>query len=221
MRSLTSPLSRSRALLPTLSALALASGLALTATAARAQYKVVGPDGSVTYTDKPQASRTPAPRSANGSTDPSAAPRGALPPALQAIANRYPVTLYTTGQCAGCDLARTWLKQRGVPYAEYTIGSNADVEALQSRFNARELPVVSIGRQVVRGFNSGELQSWVDAAGYPASSQLGAWQPPPPQPLVAPQAAAPAAEAASVLRRAPTASSAPATESNDRSRIRF
>jgi len=77
-------------------------GLALAATAAQAQgvYRVVGPDGAVTFTDRPpDAAARVEPLVRSGA--PPASP--ALPPGLREVAARFPVVLYTVPQCAPCD----------------------------------------------------------------------------------------------------------------------
>ena len=83
----------------------------LAALPAHAQYKVVGPDGKVTYTDRPpptSGSKVTSLSSrgvvASGPTDP------ALPLELREPAAKYPVTLYTvTGACEPCQSARQLL----------------------------------------------------------------------------------------------------------------
>jgi glutaredoxin len=144
------------------------------AAAAQAQYKVVAPDGKVTYTDR-------APTSGKfttlGAHPPAAAPQGdaALPLELREPASRYPVTLYvTTGACEPCDSARTLLRQRGIPYAEKQVQSNEDLEALQRLSGGRDAPTLSIGAQTLRGFAPAVWSSYLDSAGYPRESQLPA-----------------------------------------------
>jgi glutaredoxin len=148
-----------------LAALLLAAPLAL------AQFKVVGPDGKVTYTDRrPESAASGAKPLAVGGG--AAAPDPALPYELRQAATRYPVTLYTTARCAPCDAARNWLRTRGVPHAEKTISSNAENEALAHATGSNELPAMTIGPQVVRGFGAERWSALFDAAGYPAASQL-------------------------------------------------
>lgn len=180
---------------------------ALLAAPVLAQYKVIGPDGKVTYTDTPPpAGKVEAVNRPLGEIS----GQDGLPYALRQVAGRYPVTLMTTAQCAACDAARELLRQRGVPYTEKTIGSSADIEALVRSEGSQDLPVVRIGSQQLKGFNATEWQGYLDAAGYPKTSQL-----PPgyrfrdPSPLVPPtataQAAKPATTAASGVRSRPVA----------------
>jgi glutaredoxin len=183
------------------------AGLLLAAAAAQAQYKVVAPDGSVTYTDRPPAAAnakvTPIGRTAIAQAA-AANPELALPAELRAAMQRHPVTLYTSDSCAPCDSGRRLLQQRGVPFAERRIGTEEDAAALERLVGARTVPALSIGSQPLRGFNDADWASYLDVAGYPKQSRLPRnWQATPARPLVeranpaAPAAPAPpAAEAA-------------------------
>ena len=178
--------------LPRLAALALLLGGV--AVGAMAQtYKVVGPDGKVTYTDKPptaSAIKAPSQTTPGGdSTD------NGIPYATRQAMAKYPVTLYATKNCQGCDMARQALRQRGVPFTEYSITTNADIAALGSRFGGTESPVVQIGSQAMKGYSSTDLASYLDAAGYPAQARLTGYSWPPATPL-APRGAAQATAAA-------------------------
>lgn len=142
---------------------------------AQAQYKVIGADGKVTYTDRPPAS--------GGAKVTSLASRGvagtavdvALPLELRQPAARYPVTLYTvTGTCAPCEAARQLLRQRGIPYAEKQVQSPEDSEALERLSGARDAPTLAIGPQILRGLAPEVWRSYLDAAGYPRESRLPA-----------------------------------------------
>ena len=140
---------------------------------AQAQYKVVGPDGKVTYTD-----RAPPPSTAkftslgsrtiaSGPTDP------ALPLELRDPAAKYPVTLYTvTGACEPCQSARQLLRQRGIPYGEKQVQTPEDSEALERLSGGRDAPTLAIGSQMMRGLAPEVWGSYLDAAGYPRESRL-------------------------------------------------
>lgn len=174
------------------------AALAAAAGPAAAQYKVVGPDGSVTYTDRPPTA-APVQVTPLARREPAAPAASPLPFELQQLAARFPVTLYTQTECQPCDAARTQLRQRGVPYAEKRIVSDEDILALERLVGGRTVPALTIGQQALRGLNPGEWDSYLDAAGYPRESRLPrTWQPPEPVPLVAartpqagPRAAAP------------------------------
>jgi glutaredoxin len=139
---------------------------------ALAQYKVVGPDGKITYTDRPP------PAVAGGNVTPvrasggPAASSAALPAELRDVVQRYPVTLYTVADCAPCDAARTLLRTRGIPYSERLIVTGEDSDALQRIAGSRDAPTLTIGAQAMRGFSSDDWNSYLDSAGYPRDSRL-------------------------------------------------
>ncbi|HEX4511061.1 MAG TPA: glutaredoxin family protein [Burkholderiaceae bacterium] len=176
-----------------------------------AQYKVVAPDGSVTYTDRP-----PAGTATGKSTSTAAAPAMApLPTDLREPAARFPVTLYATQPCVPCDQARQWLKQRGVPFNEYSIDKPADVNTLKTRFGDSQLPVVTIGGQVLKGYSSADMQAYADAAGYPKENRLGAYKWPSAMPL------APPAQAVTLPAPPPVAPPPPSPPPPPRTGIQF
>ena len=146
------------------------------AAGALAQYKIVGPDGKVTYTDKPP---TAADIRLNNNGTPSAAngnAAGGLPVETRKAMGQYPVTLYAAKNCGPCDQARDALRRRGVPYSEYSINMDADIRALQSRFSTTTVPVIAIGSQLMKGYSSSDLQGYLDAAGYPAQAHLNGYR---------------------------------------------
>ena len=149
---------------------ALISGLVWAGVAAPAwaQYKVVGPDGRVTYTDRPPVDRPSQAVKSSGT----AAGNVDLPYALRNVVARYPVTLYTGTNCAPCDAGRNLLKSRGIPFTEKTVNTSDDVRALQSREGTNQVPVIRIGSKQIAGYEQGEWTSYLDAAGYPSQSAL-------------------------------------------------
>jgi glutaredoxin len=194
--------------LPPLPRLAAAASAALLLCApAWAVYKVVGPDGKVTFTDRPptETQGKVVPLNASGAE---AGGTAALPYELRTIASRFPVTLYTVPNCGPCDEGRALLRQRGVPYQERVAGgTDADVQAWLQRLGSKDAPGLTIGGQVVRGFAASTWNSYLDAAGYPRQSKLPpGYSAPAPQPLVAQAptpAPAPASDAAAPAAPAP------------------
>ncbi|MBP7665531.1 MAG: glutaredoxin family protein [Burkholderiaceae bacterium] len=169
--------------------------MALVATGpALAQFKVVGPDGKVTYTDRP------VPPPPGGQVQPlraavaaAAAARAPLPLELRGVAERFPVTLYTSPDCPPCDSGRNLLQQRGIPFSERVVSSDDDTAALQRITNGRTVPSLTVGGQALRGFLDTDWQATLDLAGYPKESKLPrGWSAGPATPLVA---RAPAPEA--------------------------
>ncbi|MBX3606533.1 MAG: glutaredoxin family protein [Piscinibacter sp.] len=188
--------------------------LAAAAGPAAAQYKVIGPDGKVTYTDR-QPSAREGKVSELGARPELPAAETPLPAELRQAASRYPVTLYTTSSaCEPCDAGRALLRQRGVPFRERLVVSNEDGEALQRLSGGRDAPTLTIGAQVVRGLSSDTWNSYLDGAGYPRESRLPpGYQYPAATPLTERRDAAPARAAAPAPAPTPVAPPAPpATE---------
>nr|WP_265284931.1 glutaredoxin family protein [Verminephrobacter aporrectodeae] len=198
--------------------------LACASAQAQGVYRIVGPDGKVTFSDRPAAD-APAQQTmrslAPADADPSA--NAALPYELRQISTRFPVTLYTGSDCTPCDGARNILLTRGVPFTERTVSSNEDIEALQRLSGSTNLPFGTIGGQRLAGFSDGDWTQYLDAAGYPKQSQLpGNYRRPTPSPLVAAKPVEPASAAAKPpaqsarkeQRTPPPVNEAPTTPSN-------
>lgn len=195
------------AMITTAVALLLACGLAL------AQYKVVAPDGRITYTDRPptQAGNQVLPlRLGAGAAEPATLAL-LLPAELRPLVARFPVLLYTSSDCAPCDAGRKLLVERGVPFNERTVGSDDDLAALQRLTAGRTVPALSVGAQALRGFQETDWQGTLDLAGYPRESRLPrGYQPPAATPVVARAAVELVEQAARPIIEAPAAVVTPA-----------
>jgi glutaredoxin len=140
--------------------------------AAAQVFRIVGPDGKVTFSDRPppDGKATPAnsvqmPPAAGSST-------ASLPLELRNAATRFPFTLYTGRDCAPCNTSRSFLTQRGVPFTERTVVTQADIDALQKIAGQPRVPFATLGGQHLSGFSESEWTQYLDAAGYPKVSQL-------------------------------------------------
>ena len=169
-------------------------------------YRIVGPDGRVTFSDKPP------PATAGKSTTLDAGAAGpasggpALPFELKQIAAKYPVTLYTGTNCGPCGSGRAMLASRGVPFTERTVTSAQDADALQRLSGDNTLPFLTIGSQQLKGYSDTEWTQFLNAAGYPKTSQLPTnYRNPPAAPLVAVQKQPPATSATGDAAREPSA----------------
>ncbi|TDM06741.1 MAG: NrdH-redoxin [Ideonella sp. MAG2] len=137
-----------------------------------------------------------------------------LPVTLRPVVSRYPVTLYTASGCGPCDQGRSLLLQRGIPFVEKSVNTDEDAQALAQLSGDRNLPVLSIGSQQLKGFQSKDWHGYLDAAGYPQSSTLGpGYRNPAPSPLAipkpAPAPAQPRQPEAAAPRPAPSDPNAP------------
>ena len=159
----------------------LASGLLQ----AQTVYRVVGPDGKVTFSDKPPANASNA--TATGPGGRAVGVGGPpLPFELRQVVSRFPVTLYTASNCAPCGAGRALLTSRGVPFTEKTVTSVEDSQALTRISGENSLPFLTIGAQQIRGYSDTVWTQFLSAAGYPNASVLPAnFRNPPATPLVA------------------------------------
>ena len=176
--------------------LALVALAAMLSTGVQAQYKVVSPDGSTTYTDRPPVTSSARITALARSGSRSGPVDVSLPAELRAAVQRYPVTLYTSTDCTPCDSGRRFLQQRGIPYSERRITTEDDAAALDRLVGGRTVPALTIGAQPLRGLSETDWASYLDVAGYPRDSKLPrGWQP---------------AEATALVERATPTARAPA-----------
>lgn len=219
-------------MLPKVLSLSLMLALLSMGTHAQTVYRIVGPDGKVTFSDRaPDTAAKPAQTTA-GTPGGSSASGAGLPFELGKVAARFPVTLYTGQNCAPCDTARRMLEARGVPFSERTINTSEDLQALTKLGSDSSLPFATIGGQQLSGFSDSEWNSYLDAAGYPKTSQLPSnyrrpaaspLTPPKPAPAAAAADTAPAAtETVRRLARPPVAAPDPnAPNPNNPAGIKF
>lgn len=202
---------------------AIAASVLLMANQVQAQtvYRVVGPDGKITFSDKaPAAADKATVLGAGGKSG--AAGGSSLPFELRQVASKYPVTLYTANNCGACSAGRTMLNSRGVPFTEKTISTAEDSEALQRMSGESSLPFMTIGSQQIKGYADSEWTQFLDAAGYPKTSVLpSSYRNPAAVPLVAVQKPAPVAKPEPAPRAPVTPSSPPVDNTSNPAGIKF
>ena len=168
----------------------------LFASAASAQlYRWVDQNGKVHYTDTPPQSATA--RVVEKKKPSGSVVEGTTPYAVQQAAKTFPVTLYTAATCeAPCKDARDLLAKRGVPYSEIAISEQKQLDELKRISGGDEVPVLVVGKSVIKGFEAGSYNGVLDTAGYPlnapptaARTSKPAEPAKPAQQAVAPQAA--------------------------------
>lgn len=191
----------------------LAAALYSPLSQAQQVYRIVGPDGKVTFSDQPPPAASNAKVNATTPGGGGGAASAGLPFELRQVASKYPVTLYTGENCGPCGAARNMLTNRGIPFSERTITSNDDIQALQRLSGDASLPFATIGGQQLKGFSDSEWTQFLNAAGYPATSTLPAsYRRPAATPLVTvstPPAATAAGAAPRPAAPAPTPVQAP------------
>lgn len=198
----------------------LACGLAaLGASSVFAQYKYIGPDGRVVYSDQPpppsaKPIQKPATAGNTATAAPASASGGGLPFALQQAVKNFPVTLYTTNECEACNQGRNLLVKRGVPFTEKTVRNQDDFKVFKDATGAAQVPVMMVGSGKQVGFEDGAWNGALNVAGYPPNTLLPASYKNPPAapaaPFTPPSTTAAAPPAAGGPAAAPGANAPPA-----------
>ena len=202
---------------------ALTASLVSPMSQAQQVYRIVGPGGKVTFSDKPPQVGSNAKIS---DTTSSGTPNASgLPFELKQAVQKYPVTLYTGEDCGPCNAARSLLRNRGIPFSEKTVTTAQDSQALQRLSGETSLPLLTIGSQQLKGFSDAEWTQFLNAAGYPATSVLPAsYRAPTSTPLVASTATSatePAAAPGTTPKKPAARSVQPPTNNENPSGIRF
>jgi glutaredoxin len=175
----------------------LLSLLLFPAVAAQAQYKWTDHDGVVSYGDQPSRDAEHVEHLGNVLA-PADAARDALarlPFEIRKAAQDFPVVLYARDECQPCDAARAFLKSRNVPYTERSVTTREDLDSFGKALGSNLLPSLSVGRQVLRGFETGTWSEVLATAGYPRDIPLPRdWIWPVATPLAPPPNPAPPAD---------------------------
>ncbi len=138
-------------------------------------YRWVDAQGNVHYTDKqpPKDARDIEKKRVETRTD---APT--MPYALQQASQAFPVTVYNADCGDPCDRARALLDKRGIPYtARNARDPEVQPDLKKLTGGTVEVPVMQVGRNVVKGWEPDQWNNALDAAGYPKTAM---WKRPPP-----------------------------------------
>jgi hypothetical protein len=158
---------------------ALLFGIVVSAATAADTYRWEDEAGNVYYSDQLPPSGA---RNVQRTRQQGGAPVPALPYRLQVVVKSFPVTLYVSDCGQPCNKARELLLARGVPHTLLDASQSEAQESLMALTGgALEVPVIKIGKTVLRGFEDGQWNSALDAAGYPGYAIIEV-QPDIPQP---------------------------------------
>lgn len=69
------------------------------------------------------------------------------------VASAKSVTLYATSWCGYCAKTRSFLAEQGIPYVEHDIEKSSDSRRAYEALGGRGVPLLTIGDQVVRGYD--------------------------------------------------------------------
>ena len=141
----------------------LLAGLVSTPVLAGKLYKWVDERGNISYQDRP-------PPEGRGRVEEKNVRDGVGGSAANAEASaKAPVTLYMVPKCGPCDMARAYLKKRGVPFSEINV-SEKNRQAQQEmikKFGELSVPTITVGAKVMQGYVESQVADELDQAGYP------------------------------------------------------
>lgn len=131
-------------------------------------YKWVDADGTIHYSDQP-----PPPSARKSERKQLGDKPGdvAMPYVLQQAVKNFPVTIFVYDCGDGCNRARALLAKRGVPHTIKDPLAPGMREELRKATGGDEVvPVLQVGRRVLRGFEEGQWNAALDDAGYPKTA---------------------------------------------------
>jgi glutaredoxin len=143
--------------------------LAIGSVQAGGLYRWVDKSGNVHYGDVPTEEAAQIEQKKFG-TAPETADAD-LPYATRLARQNFPVTLYVFTDCGDpCQQARDFLKKRGVPFAEKNLTTKEDIDDFKRKSGVDTAPTLSVGKDWLKGFETGQWNSELDIAGYPKTA---------------------------------------------------
>jgi glutaredoxin len=128
-------------------------------------YRWVDREGNVTYQDEPP------PPDAQQVEEKPIQGGSLLPGAEDASADaarQYPIVLYSVPACDACSAARAYLQERGVPFTEYNVNGNPELQKkMKDKVGELSVPTLTVGEKIMKGYVRSLLEGELDAAGYP------------------------------------------------------
>jgi glutaredoxin len=150
-------------------ALAVIASMAAAGVAAQGMYRWVDKDGRVHYGDKPPTEA--AKQVETRKVTPNVVETSTAGYESQAAAKKFPVALYTHPDCKEpCNDARALLSKRGVPFSEIVVSDEKQRAELIRLAGAAEVPVMTVGKEVQKGYEAGLYSAALDRAGYPKTA---------------------------------------------------
>ena len=152
-------------------AIALCLALAPGAASAQQLYRWTDASGRVHVTDTPPppTAREVQKKAFKGSV----VETDQLPFELSKAMKDAPVTLYTSPSCKDpCGQARAALNRRGVPFKEIVVWNPETNAELRRVSGAAEVPTLTVGSTVQKGFEQGAFDRALDIAGYPKTGRM-------------------------------------------------
>jgi glutaredoxin len=142
--------------------------LCAAATVQAQQYRWVDEKGRPQFGDNPPASAKGVRKTEAKKAESPAEGEQQMPFEVARAQKDFPVTLYTAPICKQpCELARSALNKRGVPFTEVQVWNVETLEQLKTRAGSDNVPALMVGRSALSGFDQVRFDSLLDSAGYP------------------------------------------------------
>ena len=77
---------------------------------------------------------------------------------------RQRVVMYSTTWCGYCRKARSYFKQKGIPFREYDIENSSKGRRDYARLNGPGVPIIFVGKKRMQGFRAERFQAMYDQA---------------------------------------------------------
>lgn len=120
-------------------------------------YKVVGPDGKVSYSDKePQAEKAEKLKIQTYSGTPSVS-------SLDASVKR--VTLFSAQWCGHCRAAKAYFNKNKIAFDEWDTDKSYYAQRKMKEFGTKSVPVILVGNQKMIGFSPESFEAMRGKAG--------------------------------------------------------
>lgn len=69
------------------------------------------------------------------------------------------IEIFSTQTCHFCNLAKEWLKEKGLDYQEYDVGINIEKRKEMVEMTGQlGVPVIKIGEDIIIGFNPNKIE---------------------------------------------------------------
>ena len=143
----------------------LCLALNLSGTQAGELFRWIDANGKVHYGDAvpPNAAQIERKKFPNGGT-----PNVDTPYETKLAQQNFPVVLYTADSCTMyCEMGRSLLSKRGIPFSEKKLKSKAEMDDFKTLSGGDTVPTLGVGRHYLSGYLEDQWQRELDASGYP------------------------------------------------------
>ena len=131
-------------------------------------YKWVDEQGRVTYQDRPPPEDSKFSETALSESETADPALKTYQDKMTAAAAKSPLVFFAIPDCDGCDLIRSYLEKRNIPFEEKNAEKDTKIQQeLRELAGRLEVPLLVVGERVLRGYSKPVLESELDSAGFP------------------------------------------------------